>query len=236
MSTPDAFAVMLTSTLISVGIFSALSQMGAVLHLFGRHGFIIRETPEQDETFLYLSDTFVKDPGLANTWLIAMIPSLAVAAIVINTSIAREMKRIKQLPEENRVLRRVNWFYWICEWVLVWITHIGLMMLVLYNIVDQKGLHITGVSICMGGGLILNGWIILLDYRVHRRRWHPLIIFDTFLLCVALIAIVVFFTGTLNVSVTGEWILLVILMVIHALLPIRGARIVLSTDRPKRII
>ena len=236
MSAPDAFALMITSTLISVGIISAMAQMGVVLHLFGRHGFIIQETPSNNQTFNYLSDTFAVDPGLANAWLISMIPSVAVAAFIINTSISRDMKRIKQLQSEHEVLHRkgFNWFRWICAWMIVWVTHVGLIMLVGYDIVQQRDLHINGVFICMFGGLFLNMWVVSLDYQVHRRRWHPLIIFDTLIVCVGVVGIAMFFESSLNVSVVGEWILLILLMVIHALLPIRGARIVFSPSSPRR--
>jgi hypothetical protein len=234
MPAPNAFALMITSTLISVGIVSSIAQMGIVLLLFGTHGFIIELQPSGDQIFLYLSDTFALSPGLANAWLISIIPSVAVAAIIIHTSLTRDMKRINQLPGENMVLRLVNWVLWIGVWMTAWVTHVGLMMLVGYNIVKQRGLHTTGASIYLIGGWVLNTWVVFLDYGVHRRRWHPLIVFDTILICVAVISACMFFQGNLNLSVIGEWILLILLLVIHALLPIRGARIVLSPERPRR--
>jgi hypothetical protein len=231
MPTPNAFALMLTSALISVGIVSSLSQMGVVLYLFGKHGFIIETSTSGDNVFRYLSDTFALSPGLANAWLISMIPSVAVAAIIINTSLARDLKRSYN---GNYNIQFVNTLFWIFLWLTVLVTHIGLMMLVLYNIQWKKGLHIVGVILCVVGGLLLNAWVGFLDYGVTRRRWHPQIVFDTIIVFVTVLSVFLFSQYDNNVSVLGEWVLLVIVMIVHAIMPIRGARIVFSTARPRR--
>jgi hypothetical protein len=233
MTQPDAFALIITSTLISVGVASSLSQMAVVLTLYGKYGFMVHNQTSGDTQFHYLSDTFALDPGMANTWLIAMIPSVAVASIVITTSINRVWKYSRG---GNNRFQFWNVLGLATLWSTVLMTQIGLMMLVLYNIVWKRDIHLIGVLLSMFGGFTLNGWVILLDYGVTRRRWHPQIIFDVFLLCTTICSMALFFQSNVNTSVTGEWILIVVMWVLHILLPFRGARIVLSPPRAQGCI
>jgi hypothetical protein len=223
MPEPDTFALIITSTLLSVGVFSALSQISVVLTLYGKYGLWVEVQPSGYIVFRYLSDTFVMDPGKANTWLIAMIPSVAIAAIVINTSTRRDIKKLRDGGGSCQYAPSL-----IALWFTVCTTQTGLIMLVLYNIVENFGLHVVGVSLCLVGAFVLNAWVIVLDHRVTRRRWHPQIVFDVTLIFVTIISIVLFFQPILNLSVVGEWVLLTGMMVSHTLLPFRGARIVLA--------
>jgi hypothetical protein len=231
MPTLNEFALLITSVLISVGIISSLSQMGVVMCLFGKHGFVLESTGGLK--FVFLSDTFVQNPGLANAWLVSVIPSVAVAAIVIHTSLTRDMAEMKRTHDTHQFWF-VNWSCWICLWMSVLVTHIGLLMLVVYNVVKHKDLHILGVVLMVTGGLVLNAWVLFLDYGVARKRWHPQLVFDIVCGIITVVSIGVFLNQDTTSSVVAEWILLALLTTIHALLPIRGARIVLSPARPRR--
>jgi hypothetical protein len=230
MPQPDAFALIITSTLISVGVASSFAQMAIILTLYGRYGFMTQVEGSGDTEYRFLSDTFALDHGLANTWLMAMIPSVAVASIIIHTALDRNRKRMC-VGSDNTIIIK-----FVALWSTVLVTQLGLIMLVLYNVVWKKEEHFTGVILCVVGGLILNVWVIILDYGVTRNRWHPRIFFDLLVFFTTTLAIYLFVQPMINTSVLGEWILLVVVWASHTLMPFRGARIVLSPSRAQGYI
>jgi hypothetical protein len=227
MPEPDAFALMITSTMVSFGVVSAFAQLGIILTLYGKYGFVLHNTGTGLHEFRYLSDTFALDPGLTNTWLMTMIPSVAVAAIILHTAIQRR----KDSTSWSNTRIQVT-----ALWLVVYVTQMGLIMLVLYNITWRVNEHYIGVVLTVTGGLILNIWVILFDYEVTRRRWHPHVTFDTCVLLITFCAVILFVQPGKNASVLGEWLLLIIVWVCHTLMPFRGARIVLSPPNDWKVV
>jgi hypothetical protein len=239
MPQPDAFALLITSTLITFGLVSSFAQMTIILTLYGKHGFVYEHvsksttevgfTETKEPQLVFLSDTFAMDPGLANTWLMTMIPSVAVAAIIIHTA----SQRTKSYAHHDILQDLLKM---ILLWLTVFLTQFGLIMLVLCNIEWKRAEHYAGVIMTVIGGLLLNIWVIKLDYKVLRNRWHPQILFDTFIAITTICAIGLFGQPHINTSVIGEWLLLVSVWVCHALMPFRGARIVLSPPNNWKIV
>lgn len=241
----DAFALLITSTLITFGVASSFAQLTIILTLYGTHGFLrepvsnsttkVVYTETNNQQFVYLSDTFALDPGLANTWLMTMIPSVAVAAIIIHTALQRTKTYAHQgilqdqLSAERRKELDMNTFWKLTLlWLVVFLTHFGLILLVLCNIEWKRDEHYAGVVMTLIGGLFLNIWVIRLDYKVVRHRWHPQILLDTLIAFITICAIAMFAQVNTNTSVVGEWMLLLVVWVSHTLMPFRGARVVLS--------
>ena len=227
MPEPDAFALMITSTMVSFGVVSSFAQLGIILTLYGKYGFVLLDTGTGLHEFRYLSDTFALDPGLTNTWLMTMIPSVAVAAIILHTAIQRRKDSASWSSTRMQVT---------ALWLVVYVTQMGLIMLVLYNITWRVNEHYIGVVLTVTGGLILNIWVILFDYEVTRRRWHPHVTFDTCVLLTTICAVFLFVQPSKNASVLGEWLLLISVWVCHTLMPFRGARIVLSPPNDWKVV
>jgi hypothetical protein len=74
----------------------------------------------------------------------------------------------------------------------------------------------------------LNFAVIFLDYGCPRAVWHPAILFDRVLASLTFIALMFFVFGAKSISAAAEWVILLFMVCNHGLLPVRGARIVLS--------
>ena len=171
----------------------------------------------------FLSDLFVLNPGMAYAWALAIIPSVAIAATIITTSIARDRLLWNTLEGQNppRDLNRVVWAVCIA-------TQWGLILLSYFNLHHPSRLHYLGVALFATGGVVLQMWVVILDYGISRNTWHPVKTFDRILVFVSFIALPLFGFGSRSVSAASEWVVLLVAVVLHTLLPIRGARVVLS--------
>ena len=218
MSGNTVFAIISLSVLIAVGMGAAFIQFGLMLYVFGKWGFSWKET----HVLFFLSDLFVLNPGLAWAWALAIIPSLYIAVSTISTSIARD---------------RVAWSLYvkpppynltIIAWIFTFIAQFGLILIANWDLHHPSGLHYVGVFLFGSAGVVLNFWVLYLDLGVKRSTWHPVYRIDCLLVLVSSIAVILFVFGSKSISAASEWCVLMLMVVLHFLLPIRGTRIVIS--------
>lgn len=225
MSGNVVFSIVSVSVGVSVALMSAIAQFGIMVFMFSKYGLTATHQDTGFSVLLFLSDTFVLSPDLAHAWIISITPSVAIAAIIVQTSRVRDMRMTGADTDRGFMIR-----------FMVFISFFGLILLALFDVLGMPGLHYTGVIMFTGGGLFLNGWVLYLDYGVERLIWHPLLRFDIGLLSISTIALPLFaladLVGYPDVSAFAEWVLLVVMITLHLMLPIRGARIVLSTPAP----
>jgi hypothetical protein len=225
MSGNVVFSIVSVSVMVAVGIMSAITQLGIMVFMFSKYGLTAVHADTGFTFLLFLSDTFVLSPGLAHAWIVSITPSIAIAAIIVDTSKARDRRVTGVHTEKGPVLRAV-----------VFISFIGLILLALFDVGSMPLLHYVGVILFTGGGLVLNGWVLYLDYGVERLLWHPMLKFDITLLAISAIALPLFalasVAGYPDISACAEWGILIIMIILHVMLPIRGARVVLSTPEP----
>jgi hypothetical protein len=225
MSGNVVFSIVSVSVMVAVGLMSALAQFGIMVFMFSRYGLTTVHEDTGFTVLLFLSDTFVLSPGLAHAWIISIAPSIAIAAIIIDTSKARDRRATGGWEQPDYELKLV-----------VFVTLFGLILLALFDVSAMPQLHYSGVVLFTAGGLILNAWILYLDYGVERLLWHPMLKFDIALLIISAIALPIFAIGNVlgyyDISAAAEWVVLIIMITLHVMLPIRGARVVLSTPEP----
>jgi hypothetical protein len=225
MSGNVVFSIVSVSVMVAVGLMSAITQLGIMVFIFSKYGL----TAVHEETgfvfLLFLSDTFVLSPGLAHAWIVSIIPSVAIAAIIVDTSRARDRRMTGVHTENDLMLKSV-----------VFIAFFGLILLALFDVGSMPFLHYVGVIMFTWGGLVLNGLVLYLDYGVDRLTWHPMLKFDIALLVISTIALPCFalasVLGAPDVSACAEWVILIVMIILHVMLPIRGARVVLSAPQP----
>ena len=100
------FAIESVSVLITVGITTAIAQCGLMIFVFGRWGPAWIEEATGQHVVYFLSDMFVLSPGLAHAWTISIIPSVAIAATIIRTSLSRDAICVNQAPKTTSTLTR----------------------------------------------------------------------------------------------------------------------------------
>jgi hypothetical protein len=220
------FAIVSVSVLITVGLCAVITQFGLMVFVFGKWGPVYLNEATGQHVVYFLSDMFVLSPGLAYAWITSIIPSVSIAATIISTSISRD-KICRNQPMNgsmwNRVMDPTNLVF--CT---VFLAYMGLVLLSLFDLHHPSGNHYVGVGLFATAGVILNFWVVYLDYTVERTTWHPVYVFDSALILLAIVALNVFIFGDHFTSACSEWTVLFLMVVLHALLPIRGARIVLS--------
>jgi hypothetical protein len=243
----EAFAVVSVSAFVALGFTSAIIQFAIMVYVLGKWGITtIAENgslfsgPAQ---FLFLSDTFAMAPGLANAWMISVTPSVAIAAVTIRTSLVRDNAVISKYSSHGHPLQCTNtglfsyvyfellsskWFLWYN----VFLAHWGLALLSFFDLNNITNNHYVGVVCFSMGNTLLNLWVVRLDYGVNGKLWHPFYTFDAVMVTISVIALFIFPSAALvgypDASAAAEWVILGIMVTFHILLPIRGARIVLS--------
>jgi hypothetical protein len=244
-----AFALISVSVMIAVALSSALTQFGIMVFLFGQWGFAWIDTNTGGTLLHFLSETFTLSPGLANAWLMSIIPSITTIAAIVSTEQARDsfaqtVVGDRQPVDKQRTgKQREAYCTSACNyaqtnvkpvilWGLVLLAHIGLMMLIIFAYTPgTHEMHYFGVALFTSSMTVLNAWVVFIDYGVERVTWHPFIKFDAILFIVAVSALAVFVLGEPNISAAAEWIALLTMVSLHTLLPFRGARVVLSRPR-----
>jgi hypothetical protein len=236
------FAVVSVSALVSVGIGAAIMQCGMMIFFFGKYGASFFNEANGKHMVYYLSDLFVLSPGLAYAWTLSVIPSVAIAAIIVSTSIARD-RLLKNDPVRMSVSlqsRISRIFTYVCDqvfdttnlvWMLVFFANMGLMLLSLFDLHHTSRLHYLGVELFASCSVVLQFWVVYLDYTVERSTWHPVYVFDCIIILISFVALGMFSFGRERISAVSEWAILLLMVVLHALLPIRGARVVFSKPR-----
>jgi hypothetical protein len=236
MSGNTVFAIISVAVMITVGIVTAVAQCGLMIFVLGRWGPAWIEKATGQHVVYFLSDIFVLSPGLAYAWTISIIPSVAIAATIIRTSLSRDAVCVNQTPKRlskfglrsiwNRVMDPT-----LLVLFLVFMAYMGLMLLSLFDLHHPSNNHYVGVGLFAFSGVFLNFWVVYLDYTVERNTWHPVLVFDCSLVLLSIVALCMFIFGSLMVSACSEWSVLLLMVVLHTLLPIRGARVVLSRPR-----
>ena len=218
------FAILSVSVLIALGLGAALTQFGLMIYVFGKWGFVQQTNVTGTPVLYFLSDMFVLNPGLAYAWAFSIIPSVAIAATIIITSIARDLVIWNYIIDTYKPpynMTRFVWFVTICaQW--------GLALLSYFDLHHPSGMHYVGVALFGMAGVILNFWVLYLDYGIERASWHPVYTFDGLLTLISFIALIMFVFGTKSISAASEWVVLLLMVTLHALLPFRGTRVVLS--------
>jgi hypothetical protein len=232
MSGNTVFAIISVSTLIAMGLTSAIIQAGIMIFFFGKWGPAWLNEDTGQHVVYFLSDMFVLSPGLAYGWTIAIIPSVTIASIVIHTSICRDRICRNETNETPRGVLRSAWNLFknpsVLVNLLVFLAYLGLLMICIFDLHHPSKNHYVGVGLFALSGVFLNFWVIYLDYNVERTTWHPVYVFDCLLILLSVVALFLFSFGGHMISACSEWIVLVLMLVLHTLLPIRGARVVLS--------
>ena len=217
-----AFAIISVSVMVSSGLAAALIQFGIVLYVFSKWGFSDPDSIGRPVLY-FLSDLFVIQPGIAYAWALSVIPSLTIALTIITTSVYRDFliwgRMIDTKPPYNLTI-----FAWIVALFGQW----GLILIAYFDLHHRSRMHYLGVALFASSGLIFNVWVVFLDYGVRRMTWHPVFFADCALSTVSVVALIFFVFGSNSVSAASEWCVLLLMSTLHMLLPIRGARIVLS--------
>jgi hypothetical protein len=233
MSGNTTFAILSVSMLLTLGVGAAIMQSGIMLYAFGKWGPASNE--DGIHAIYFLSDLFVLTPGLAYAWILSVLPSVAIAAIIVRTSIARD--RIFRNDPLRKSAQNITYVYEKVFdttnfiWFLVFLSNLGLMLLSLFDLHHPTGNHYVGVALFAASSAILQFWVIYLDYTVERTTWHPVYVFDGILVLLSFFALGIFTLGTASVSAFSEWFVLVLMVILHFLVPIRGTRVVLSKPR-----
>ncbi|KAJ1464835.1 hypothetical protein T484DRAFT_1757805 [Baffinella frigidus] len=224
MSGNTAFALVSVAVLVTIGLGAALTQFGLMIYAFGKWGFIWTNGFTGAPVLFFLSDMFVLNPGLAYAWAFAITPSVAIAVTIINTSLARDRLIWNTMVHTCKPPYDLTKFVWVVAVCAQW----GLALLAYFDLHNPSGLHYLGVGLFGVGGVVLNFWVVFLDYGIERATWHPAITFDRILTIISLVSLSLFVLGTRSLSAASEWVVLLVMITLHALLPIRGARVVLS--------
>jgi hypothetical protein len=221
------FAILSVSVLLTLGIVAAIMQCGMMLYAFGKWG----PANEENGMIYFLSDLFIFSRGLAYAWILSVIPSVAIAAIIVRTSISRD-----RICRNDPVRKSAHLYDQVFDatnfiWFLVFLSNMGLLLISLFDMHHPTGLHFVGVGLFAACSAFLQFWVIYLDYTVDRPTWHPLYVFDGILVLLSFFSLGTFSLGGATVSALSEWFVLILMITIHLFLPIRGSRIVLSKPR-----
>jgi hypothetical protein len=246
MSGNTIFATISVAVFITVGLGAALAQFGLMVFFLMKWG-PVWVNDDADHVVFFLSDMFVFSPGLAYAWAVLITPSVAIAGITISTSIARDRVYWNAPLVEPTGWHRPLWSHVggntailcryvyrqaknpVCHaWGWVFIAQLGLMLLIMFDLHNPNRLHYVGVCFYGSSGVVLNLWVLYLDYGVDRSTWHPFYQFDRLLVLTALTTLAMFVFGDALVSASAEWVVLLLMVTLHTLLPVRGARVVLS--------
>jgi hypothetical protein len=224
MAGNTAFALISVAVMVTLGIGAALTQFGLMIYSFGKWGFIWTNGLTGEPTLFFLSDIFYLTPGLAYAWSFSIIPSLAIAVTIINTSIARDRLIWNTMVDTCKPPYDLSTFAWSLSVLGQW----GLALLSYFDLHTPSGGHYLGVALFGASGLTLNLWILYLDYGICRATYHPILMFDRILAFTTVVALILFVFGSRSVSAASEWVVLLVMIAINTLLPVRGARVVLS--------
>jgi hypothetical protein len=209
------FSIVVITSLVSIGLLSAFSQLSLTLLLFAKHGAVFH-TKNGSLYFAFLSDSLRTNSVLANAWVLSFIPSFTILVCVLT-----------------------SYFWMYRRYAFVAVTcltsifaQLGLLFVIFFDNINHLEWHYVGVVIAVIGFLLMHVLLIHSDWAMLQKTWHPSIIFDSLLVFISTVGIFTFSVSIFlpyakNTSVIAEWILLIILMLLQLNLPARAVRIAL---------